>query len=462
MAPLFGSDAVIGPTQPIPSSREIASMIPREILSPLSTRLWWLGQWGWRGLLVGVLVGLAVAGFHWSLDRVTTLFWAYPSLLWALPALGWLGARLYERLGGESTAGTNLILDQIHEPGGGVPLRMAPLVFLGTLLTHLGGGSAGREGTAVQMGGGIAGGLARWLDLRGPDLSRLLMTGVAAGFGAVFGTPLAGTIFAMEVLTQGQIRHAATIPCLIAACVGNLVVHSCGISHTPYVIEDWSSTSVLDGWIFAKVCLASVMFGLTSVLFVRLTHMIQHLLATRVSRLAMRPVVAAVAIWVLVMLVGSRDYLGLGVSPNPVNPQGVTLQSCFHEGGATTWSWIWKLIFTAVTVGGGLRGGEVTPLFFMGTALGNATAGYLNAPVGLLAALGFVAVFAGAAKTPLACTVMAVELFVLNQNSPSPAGLTLLAAFACHISWSVSGIDSIFSRQRTLPAELSAPPSNPM
>ena len=147
MAPLFGSDAVIGPTQPIPSSREIASMIPREILSPLSTRLWWLGQWGWRGLLVGVLVGLAVAGFHWSLDRVTTLFWAYPSLLWALPALGWLGARLYERLGGESTAGTNLILDQIHEPGGGVPLRMAPLVFLGTLLTHLGGGSAGREGT---------------------------------------------------------------------------------------------------------------------------------------------------------------------------------------------------------------------------------------------------------------------------------------------------------------------------
>ena len=428
-------------------------MILRTVLSPLAARLWWLVKWGWRGLLVGALVGLAVAGFHWSLDRVTTLFWTYPGLLWALPGLGWLGAQLDERLGGESTGGTNLILDQIHEPGRGVPLRMAPLVLLGTLLTHLGGGSAGREGTAVQMGGGIAGGLARWLGLRGPDLSQLLMTGVAAGFGAVFGTPLAGTIFAMEVLTQGQIRHAATIPCLIAACVGHLVVHSCGIVHTPYVIEDWTDKSVLDGWLFAKVCLASVLFGLTSVLFVRLTHAVQQLLATRVPRRAMRPVVAAVAIWGLVLLVGSRDYLGLGVSPNPANPQGVTLQSCFHDGGAGPWSWFWKLVFTAVTAGGGLRGGEVTPLFFMGAALGNALAGCLHAPVGLLASLGFVAVFAGAAKTPLACTMMAVELFVLNQNSPSPAGLTLLAAFACHISWSVSGIDSIYARQRTLPPD---------
>jgi len=406
---------------------------------------------------VGTLVGLAVAGFHWSLDWVTGLFWTYPGLLWALPGLGWLGAKMYEHLGGNSTAGTNLILDQIHEPGGGVPLRMAPMILLSTLLTHLGGGSAGREGTAVQMGGGIAGGLARWLGLRGADLSRLLMTGVAAGFGAVFGTPLAGTLFAMEVLTQGQIRHAATIPCLIAACVGNLVVHLCGIVHTPYVIEDWSDTSILDGWIFAKVCLASVLFGLTSVLFVRLTHAVQHLLATRVSRPAMRPVVAAVAIWGLVLFVGSRDYLGLGVSPNPVNPQSVTLQSCFQEGGATPWSWFWKLVFTAVTAGGGLRGGEVTPLFFMGTALGNTLAGYLNAPVGLLAALGFVAVFAGAAKTPLACTMMAVELFVLSPNHPSPAGLTLLAALACHISWTVSGIDSIYSRQRTLPVDNTGP-----
>lgn len=223
------------------------------------------------------------------------------------------------------------------------------------------------------------------------------------------------------------------------------------------MIDDWSPTSVLDGWIFAKVCLASVLFGLASVLFVRLTHGVQHFLSARVSRPAMRPVVAAVVVWVLVILAGSRDYLGLGVNSNPAHPAGVTLQSCFHAGGATPWSWLWKLVFTSVSTGGGLRGGEVTPLFFIGTALGNVLAAVLDAPVGLLAGLGFVSVFAGAAKTPLACTMMAVELFVLNQNNPSPTGLTLLAAFACHISWSFSGIDSIYSRQRRLPSEVDAP-----
>jgi H+/Cl- antiporter ClcA len=398
------------------------------------------------------LVGVAVAGFLWSLDQVTGLFWRHPALFWALPGLGWLGAELYERLGGDSSAGMNLILDQIHEPGGGVPLRMAPLVLLGTLLTHLGGGSAGREGTAVQMGGGIAGGLARWWKLRGPDLSQLLLCGVAAGFGAVFGTPLAGTIFAMEVLTQGQIRHAATIPCLVAAVVGDLVVHSLGIGHTHYVISDWSATTPTDGWLFAKVCVASVLFGLTSVLFVRLTHGIQQLLAQRVSRTVIRPVLAGVALWVMVWIVGTRDYLGLGVNPDPANPHGVTLQTCFQVGGATPWSWLWKLVSTAVTVGGGLRGGEVTPLFFIGAALGNALAVLLNAPVGLLAALGFVGVFAGATKTPLACTVMAVELFALGQTQPLPASFALWAALACHIAAFVSGTATLHRSQRTLEA----------
>lgn len=425
-------------------------MFPQELWHSVTTRLVWLLKWSVLGSLVGGLVGLAVAGFLWSLDWVTRLFWQYPGLFYVLPGFGWLGAQLYERLGRQAAAGTNLIIDQIHEPGGGVPLRMAPLVWLGTLLTHLGGGSAGREGTAVQMGGGIAGGLARFLGLSGPDLSRMLMSGVAAGFGAVFGTPLAGTIFAMEVLTQGQIRLAATVPCLIAAAVGDQVVHLAGIAHTHYAIGEWGDTSVLDGWLLAKVCLASVLFGLTSLLFVRLTHGVQRVLERTVPPPGLRPIIAAVALWGLVLVVGSRDYLGLGVNPNPANPHGVTLQSCFHEGGATSWSWFWKLVFTAVTVGGGLRGGEVTPLFFIGAAVGNATARAVHAPVGLLAALGFLAVFAGGAKTPLACTLMAVELFVLGQERPPQSTFIFLAALACQISSSVSGTRTIYERQRRI------------
>lgn len=425
-------------------------MLERELISQLLGRLRWLLHWSLLGICVGGVIGAAVALFLWSLDRVTDQFWQFPWLLWGLPLLGWLGAILYTRFGGNSSKGTNLILDQIHEPGGGVPLRMAPLILLGTLLTHLGGGSAGREGTAVQMGGGLAGGIAHGLRMRGQDLSRMLMTGIAAGFGAVFGTPLAGTIFAMEVLTQGQIRHAATVPCLVAACMGNHVVHSLGIIHTRHTIAPWANENGLDAWLVAKVFLASVVFGLASLLFVRMTHGIQHLLERTVRTSELRPVVAGVTIWILVWLVGSRDYLGLGVNPNPADPGGVTLQSCFHADGATPLSWLWKLVFTAVTAGGGLRGGEVTPLFFMGAALGNATAGVLKAPVGLMAALGFVAVFAGASKTPLACTVMALELFVLGQSNPPPAGFVLLAALACHVSWCISGGDSIFSQQRTL------------
>jgi len=298
------------------------------------------------------------------------------------------------------------------------------------------------------MGGAIAGGLARHLKLPGADVSRLLMAGVAAGFGAVFGTPLAGAIFSMEVLTRGQIRHQSALNCLVAACVGDQVVLALGISHTHYSIHDFSNTTGLDSWMFAKVLLAAFGFGLASLLFVHMTHGIQHLLQATVSRPALRPVLAGVVIWVLVWLAGTRDYLGLGVSPDPSHPEAVTLQSSFQRGGASPMSWWWKTLFTSVTVGSGFKGGEVTPLFYIGASLGNALATLLDVPVGLLAALGFVAVFAGAANTPLACTVMALEIFVLGQEHPPHGSFAILAALSCQIAVSVSGSASIYSRQR--------------
>ncbi|MCY2962755.1 MAG: chloride channel protein, partial [Planctomycetota bacterium] len=167
--------------------------------------------------VLGTAVGALVAFFLWSLDQATRLQWQHPWLLYLLPFAGLAVGKLYQSLGRLVEGGNNLIVEQIHEPGGGVPTRMAPLVLVGTLITHLCGGSAGREGTAVQMGGSVAGALARALRLGPADVRLILMAGIAAGFGAVFGTPLAGAIFAMEVLIRGRIGYEALIPCLSAS-----------------------------------------------------------------------------------------------------------------------------------------------------------------------------------------------------------------------------------------------------
>jgi H+/Cl- antiporter ClcA len=188
-------------------------------------------KWFMISLPMGITVGSAISFFLWSLDQVTHLRWRYPWSLYLLPLAGAVSALIYHHWGRSAEAGTDLILEQIHQPGGGVPSRMAPLVLICTLMTHLFGGSAGREGTAVQMGGSLAGTWGRWLGLNGADMSILLMTGIAAGFGAVFGTPVTGAVFALEVLAIGRRRYQALIPCLIASLVGDQVNTTWGLDH---------------------------------------------------------------------------------------------------------------------------------------------------------------------------------------------------------------------------------------
>jgi H+/Cl- antiporter ClcA len=407
-----------------------------------------------------MIVGTAVALFLESLDAVTRLRWREPWLLGLLPVAGFATAVAYRFLGQSAEAGNNLILDRIHEPGGGrVPLRMAPLVLAGTLLTHLCGGSAGREGTAVQMGGGIAGGLARWLRLAPRDERLLLMAGIAAGFGAVFGTPLAGAIFAVEVLAIGRLRHEPLIPCLIAAVAGDATTTAWGIHHTHYLVASFlpETTGVsghefaaipLDGWLLGKVAIASCGFAGASVLFSELTHGVQRLSRSWIRWPLARPVVGGVAVILLAGLLGRTDYLGLGVAADPAAPQSVTITSSFAAGGAEPLSWLWKTIFTAVTVGHGFKGGEVTPLFYVGASLGNTLARLLDAPVGLFAALGFVAVFGGSTKTPLASTVMALELFAPRNPELIRSAFVIYVATACLLTYILSGQSSIYLSQR--------------
>ncbi len=403
--------------------------------------IWQLVRWSLLVVPVAVLAGSASAFFLWALDRVTQARWSHPALLYLLPLGGVAVGFLYHWFGRKAERGNNLILEEIHEPGGGVPTRMAPLVLIGTLITHLFGGSAGREGTAVQMGGSLAAGFGRWFRIHPEHHRVLLLAGVAAGFGSVFGTPLTGAIFALEVLVVGRLQYDALIPVLIASIVGDATCHAWGIHHAEYHIAFAGGPArfaALTPPLLGAAILAGVVFGLAGKFFAELTHALQGLFKQLVPYAPFRPALGAALVIVLALALGTRDYLGIGVlSPDP---HGVSIVSAFTAGGATPFSWWWKLLFTALTLAAGFKGGEVTPLFFIGATLGHAFGVLFGLPIDLFAGLGFIAVFASAANTPLACTIMGVELF----GSP----YLVYYAAACFVAYYISGHSSIYLAQR--------------
>jgi len=402
----------------------------------------YLGRWTLLVLPVALTAGSLVALFLWLLDKVTLLRFANPWLLFLLPLAGVLIYGTYRYFGKNSEAGNNLIIDEIHEPGAGIPARMGPLVLVTTVLTHLFGGSAGREGTAVQIGGSLAQWFARTFKLSQADTRTLLMTGVAAGFGAVFGTPVTGAIFALEVLALGRMQYDALLPCFMASVLADIVCGAWGIHHTAYHISfaDTGTTGFLqfDLVLLIKVIVAAAVFGFVGMGFAQLSHGIKRISNRLIPNKWLVPVAGGIVIIGLTYVLGTRDYLGLGVTGEI--GRSVTIPSCFHPGGAGYLSWFWKLLFTAITLGTGFKGGEVTPLFFIGAALGNTLAILGGAPVDLMAGLGFIAVFAGATKTPLACTLMGIELFGGEH--------VLYYAVACFTAFYFSGQSGIYTAQR--------------
>jgi H+/Cl- antiporter ClcA len=401
-------------------------------------------RWTLLIIPVAIVVGLLVALFLWLLELATQTRWENLWLIFFLPLAGVLIYFLYNTIGKNSDAGNNLVMDEIHKPGGGIPTRMTPLILFTTVITHLFGGSAGREGTAVQMGGSISSLFAKWYNLNQEDKRILLMGGMAAGFGAVFGTPVTGAIFALEVLTIGRIKYDALIPCLIASIIADVTCTATGITHTHYTIHFSGSNDHLfsfisfDFLLLLKVIISGVAFGIVGFMFAELVHVIKNRSQRYLSVKWLIPVVGGVLVIGISYIIGTFDYLGLGVT-NP-NENGVSIVSAFTVGGATHYSWILKLILTAITLGMGFKGGEVTPLFFIGATLGNSIAVLSGAPVDLMAGLGFIAVFAAATNTPIACTLMGVELFG-SQN-------IVYYAVACFTAYYFSGHSGIYGSQR--------------
>jgi H+/Cl- antiporter ClcA len=381
------------------------------------------------GGVVGVLAGLSAAAFLESLRWATDARTRHPALLAGLPVAGFLVGLAYHYGGKGSGAGNNLILDEIHEPRGWIPRRMAPLVYLGTIATHLFGGSAGREGTAIQMSGSLTDAFNRHAGIAPADRRLLLIAAIGGGFGAVFGVPVAGLVFALEVQAVGRIRYDAIVPTLVASLVGDRVVRALHVHHSRYPTI---AAVDLTAPVAAKVAVAGLAFGLAALAFARGTHALRDLFARHVDWPPLRPLVGGLAVVGLTLAIGDRAYLGLSLP--------LVARALAGGTGVAAGAFALKGLFTAITLGSGFQGGEVTPLFVIGATLGATLGHLLGLPVPLAAALGFVAVFAGATNTPLACTVMGIELF--------GAGPAVLLALACVVSYACSGSGGIYSSQR--------------
>lgn len=411
-------------------SRTLYSLIQLQIrlFSRKYPSLLYVIKWLFITLIIGITAGSASAGFLESLSWATRFREAHIWLIAFLPLAGLVVGMLYYYYGKEVEAGNNLLIETIHEPARKtIPFKMAPFVYLGTVITHFFGGSAGREGTALQMAGALADQFTRLLKLNEQDRKVLIISAIAAGFGSVFGTPLAGAVFGLEVFLAGKIRYNGIFPAFASAILADQVTRLWNVHHTHYLIGFIPKTDVLP---FVYCVIAGIAFGICAAIFSRMMRYGGSLFKSKISYPPLRPFVGGVVVAAAVFAMGTTRYIGLGI---PVIEEAFGKQLPLYDFAL-------KMLFTVVTLSAGFKGGEVTPLFFIGATLGSALSLFIPLPYGLLAGMGFVAVFAGATNTPLACTLMGIELF--------GAECGVYVAIACIVSYLFSGNNSIYRKQK--------------
>mgnify|MGYP000113619105 CR=1 FL=1 len=382
-------------------------------------------KWTSICLLIGLLVGTASAFFLFSLDMVTTWREKHLWIIYFLPIAGLVIGLLYHYYGAEANRGNNLLIETHRSGHKKIPISMAPLVYISTILTHLAGGSAGREGTAVQMGGAIADQFTSVFSLNATERKTLLIIGVSAGFAAVFGTPLAGAIFAFEIMLLKNTRLAAILPAVTTAYIAHYTCLIWGIKHTNYIIQTIPTITITT---ILWAIIAGIIFGGAAFLF-SYASMFWSFLLNKIKNKLLIPVLGGLVLAIIINYIGTTKYIGLGIP---------TIMDAFiHPAG--NFDFIIKLLFTSFTLSAGFKGGEVTPLFFIGATLGNILIWFVPLPMGLLAGMGFVAVFAGATNCVIASIILGIEIFGMN------AGVFIgIASVAAYFS---SGMHGIYSAQ---------------
>jgi H+/Cl- antiporter ClcA len=375
----------------------------------------------WLAIIAGVslVVGAAGAGFLYALDWVTLTFDEHRWLLFTLPVLGLLMVWVYQVPAKASAGGVKALVAQIKTPTGPLPASMAPAIVGTNLLSHLGGASVGREGTALLMGGALAGQFTRWFTFDEQEHRTLLLCGVSAGFAAVFGTPIAAAIFALEFVRR---RSWAILPCLacgfLADFIGRKLFHATHADYRLPLPAEYSFGGLGAAIVLGLAC------GLIARLYLTLHR--RNSAAKSLPNPYGRILFGGILFVGLVSFGHLYDFTGLGLH--------VIKDSFFEPYWPTAFAL--KFLLTFLCVSYGFRGGEVTPLFFVGATLGSAAAALLSLPLSLCAALGFVGVFAGAGAVPIACTVMACELFGYSIGG--------YAVITCSVSWLIAGRKGLY------------------
>lgn len=384
-------------------------------------------KWVVIAAAVGIAVGLVAVAFHYGIDIATELRAEFPWFIWLLPAVGAAIVGLYKLCGMERDRGTNLVLVAVRdaEP---MRLRTAPLIFLSTVLTHLAGGSAGREGAALQLGGSMAARAGRLLKLDDRDERIMVMCGMAAAFSALFGTPITAGVFAMEVVSVGVMYYAAIVPCTVASVSGFLLARALGLHRV--VGYAMGPAAALDPVSLAQAAALGLLCALVSILFCEAMHFSHRLYGRFLPNAVTRAAVGGALVLILTLLAGSQLYNGAGDG----------LIRLLLGGETVPYAFLLKILFTAVTLGAGFRGGEIVPALCTGCAFGTWIGPILGLPHGFAGALGMAAVFCGATNCPITALILAFELF-------GGEGMVLFA-MCCAVSYMLSGYYGLYSEQK--------------
>ena len=386
-----------------------------------------LGQWLLLSGLTGVACGLTGAAFAWCITYATATRAAHPWLLFCMPIAGLLIVASYRAAGMGNDSGTNQIIASVRgaeRP----PLRLAPLIFLGSVLTHLTGGSAGREGAALQIGGSISAGIGRLLRLGEENINTIIQCGMAGLFSALFGTPITATVFSLEVVDVGHLQYAALFPCLLSSLVGSAIPRALGLPAESYRLRGLpglSPSALLQCGVLAALA------ALVSIAFCVLMHKTGHLYKKYIPNQYLRSLAGAALVIILTIAEGSGDYNGAG---------GGIIELALEGEVHVPWAFLLKMLFTALTLGAGFRGGEIVPTLFIGSTFGCAAGPLLGLDPAFGAAISMIALFCGVVNCPMASIFLAIELF-------GGEGL-LFFALACALSFLLSGNYSLYSSQK--------------